>query len=236
MWRLTRILFPLWAPYSGPRRARRACEGAERGDGVPASDRAGVRGRAPVYLVSHLLVVFGAFPAAAQTRVSSLDELQRQLTRGDSVFVVTESGTSIAGRLERLGAVDVDIRVGNKVPARRVGNARIVTIPVNDIRSLERQRDSVRNGAAIGAGVGAGFVGTVFVYAFAVDRNEMDEWAPLYAKYAVVYTGLGALVGWAIDAAHSKPRLMFEQSGTTPRIALRPLLSRDRGIAVAISF
>ena len=47
MRRLARILFSLWAPHSGPRRARRACEGAERGVGVPASDRAGVWGGAP---------------------------------------------------------------------------------------------------------------------------------------------------------------------------------------------
>jgi len=50
----TRILdsFPAAArhdaePPNGLRRARRACEGAERGERAPASDRAGVWGGAP---------------------------------------------------------------------------------------------------------------------------------------------------------------------------------------------
>ncbi len=51
MRRLTRILFSFWWAHSGPRRARRACEGAARGVGVPASDRAGVWGGAPRWLV-----------------------------------------------------------------------------------------------------------------------------------------------------------------------------------------
>ncbi|MBI4477646.1 MAG: nitrous oxide reductase accessory protein NosL [Acidobacteria bacterium] len=55
--RVLRIPFLSWAPYSGPRRAQRACEEAARGVGVPASDRAGVRGRAPVWLLFGLGVV-----------------------------------------------------------------------------------------------------------------------------------------------------------------------------------
>ena len=47
-------------------------------------------------------------------------------------------------------------------------------------------------------GVGA----AMFLRAVVVDRNEMDEWAPLYLGGAAVCTGIGALVGWAIDAAN----------------------------------
>jgi hypothetical protein len=77
----------------------------------------------------------------------------------------------------------------------------------------------------------------MFVYAFAVVRNEMDEWAPLYWKVAAVYTGIGALIGWAIDAANSKPHIRFEPpSQGRVKVRVQPVYSRRRGLAVAVSF
>ena len=55
-----------------------------------------------------------------------------------------------------------------------------VTVPVGTIRSLERPRDSSRNGVLIGAGVGAGVSLGMFIHAAAVDYNEIDEWGPMY--------------------------------------------------------
>lgn len=77
----------------------------------------------------------------------------------------------------------------------------------------------------------------MFVYAFVVDRNEMDEWAPLYVRAAAVYTGIGALIGWAIDAANSKPHIRFDAScGGRAKVSVQPVSSRGRGIALAVSF
>jgi hypothetical protein len=43
-----RLIAPDWpVDRDHPGRAQRACEGTERGAGAPASDRPGVRGRAP---------------------------------------------------------------------------------------------------------------------------------------------------------------------------------------------
>jgi hypothetical protein len=77
----------------------------------------------------------------------------------------------------------------------------------------------------------------MFTYAFLIDRNEMDEWAPLYVGAAVVYTGIGALIGWAIDAASSKPHIMFEPSSQRKtKVSVQPVYLRGRGIALAVSF
>jgi hypothetical protein len=64
MRRLTRILFSFWWPHSGPRRARRACEGVARGFGVPASDRAGVWGGALHWMVVAVAI---SAPLSAQS-------------------------------------------------------------------------------------------------------------------------------------------------------------------------
>ena len=183
-----------------------------------------------------LIDAISVSPSAAQTRVTSPEGLRRTLSAGDFITIAPAGGQPVAGRLMRLGDTDLDIRVVNKHQPREPGQQH-VTIALTDIESLERRRDSARNGAAIGAGIGAGFSAALFAYAFGVDRNEMDEWAPLYARAAAVTTGIGALVGWIIDAANSKPYIRFERSsGGRPNVSVQPLYVRGRGIAVAVSF
>jgi HAMP domain-containing protein len=186
--------------------------------------------------ISMLIGALGASPCIAQTRVTSLEELRRELAAGDFITIVPAVGQPIAGRLMRLGDADLDVRpVDRRTPRDRV--SRNLTISLNGIQSLERPRDSARNGPAIGAGIGAGFGGAMFVYAFVIDRNEMDEWAPLYLRAAAIYTGIGALIGWTIDAAKSKPHIRFEpSSGGKPKVSVHPSYSRSRGFALAVSF
>ena len=186
-------------------------------------------------VISTVIVAIGASPCIAQTRVTSLEELRRELAAGDFITIVPGVGQPVAGRLMRLGNVDLDVRLVNKRTPQERG-PRDVTIPLNAIRSLERPRESARNGAAIGAGIGAGFGGAMFVRAIVVDRNEMDEWATPYVGAAAVCTGIGALIGWAMDAANSKPHIRFDSSseGRT-KVSLQPVLSRGGGIALAVS-
>ena len=177
----------------------------------------------------------GASPCIAQTRVTSIEELRRELATGDFITVVPVVGQPVAGQLMRLGPADLDIRPVDK-PASNERGPRDVTVALNGLQSLERPRDSVRNGAALGAGIGAGFAGAMFVHAMVVDRNEIDEWAALYVGPTAICTGIGALLGWAIDAAHSKPHIRFDASseGRT-KVGVQPVYSRGRGIGLAVS-
>jgi hypothetical protein len=189
-----------------------------------------------VLAISTLIGAISARPCIAQARVTSLEELRGTLTAGDLITIVPADGQPVAGRLMRLGEADVDLRVVNKHTPRERG-PRIVTMPLKAIQSLERRRDSVRNGAAIGAGIGAGFGGAMFTYAFVIDRNEMDDWAPLYVGAGAVYTGIGALIGWAIDAARSKPHITFQPSSQrNTKVSVQPVHLQGRGIALAVSF
>jgi HAMP domain-containing protein len=189
-------------------------------------------------VISTLIVAFGAIgasPCIAQTHVTSLEELRRELAAGDFITIVPAVGEPVAGRLMRLGDVDLDVRVANKLSPQQRG-PRDVTVPLDAIQSLERPRDSPRNGAAIGAGIGAAYGGAMFVRAIVIDRNEMDEWATLYVGAAAVCTGIGALIGWAIDAANSKPHIRFDaSSGGSTNVSVRPVYSRGHGIALAVS-
>lgn len=193
-----------------------------------------------VALVTSILIVgFGAVsasPSSAQTRVTSLEELRRELATGDVITVVPSGGQPVKGRLVRLGRDDLDVRPvkGSASPERGLKD---VTIALDAIQSLRRPRDSARNGAMIGAGIGAGFTGAMFIQAMVVDRNEAEEWAPLFLGFGGVTTGIGALIGWAVDAAHSKPDIRFDASPMRQtKVSVHPVFSRGRGIGLAVSF
>src|SRR6187455_301319 len=156
------------------------------------------------------VIVFGAIgaaPCVAQTRLTSLDELRRELAEGDVVTVIPVAGQAVKGRLVRLGPDELGIRPVKGPPDRRL---RDVTIRFDAVQSLRRPRDSARDGAAIGAGVGAAFAGALM--------------------------GLGALIGWAVDAAHSKRDIRFEaKPSARPGVSVRPVFSRGRGLGLAVS-
>ena len=181
------------------------------------------------------LCVTGASPALAQVRVVTLEELRRELRPGEFISVVQTTGDAVRGRLVRFGDTALDIRSETR---QGTGKQRLdVTVPVSSIRSLERPRDASRNGVLIGAGVGAGVSVGMFMYAAAVDENEIDEWGPIYLAMGAACTGAGALVGWAIDSAHSKPHVRFNAPSLKTRtIRVAPLLARRKGMALILSF
>ena len=190
-----------------------------------------------ILVLSISAIAFGlmdASPVLAQTRVSSLEELRRVLDPGDMLVVVPSVGEPVAGRLTRLGDAHLDLRLVDTRISQGVG-ARDVSIALDAIRSIERRRDPVRNGATIGAGIGAAFGGAMFLYGAIIDRNELEEWAPLYLGVTAACTAISALIGWAIDAANSKPHIKFESftNGRTT-IAVQPVYSRGRGIALGV--
>lgn len=185
----------------------------------------------------YAIAMFAVLPPAlalAQPRALTLDEVRRELKPGDQMSLVLATDAPVKGRLLRIGDTDLDLRTDRRQPS---GERLKLAIPLASIRSLERPRDSVRNGTLIGAGVGAGVGVTMFVAAAAVDYNEIDEWAPAYLVGGVVTTAAGALIGWAVDAARSSPHVRYDVAPAAgPRIRVVPLFSRGRGIALVMSF
>ena len=124
------------------------------------------------------LCMIGTSPALAQVQVATLEELRLELSPGDFISLVQTTGDSVRGRLVRFADTALDIRTETR---QVTGKQHLdVTVPLGTIRSLERPRDSSRNGVLIGAGVGAGVSLGTFIYAAAVDYNEIDEWGPIY--------------------------------------------------------
>jgi hypothetical protein len=188
---------------------------------------------APTLIVG--LFVIGTAPALAQVRTVTLEELRRELSPGDSISLVQTTGEPVSGRLVRVEDTALEIRTEIR---QATGKQRLdVRVPLSTIRSLERPRDSSRNGVRNGAGIGAGVTLGMFIHAAAVDFNEIDEWAPTYLAMGALTTGVGALVGWAIDAARSKPHVRFNAPAPgAMSIRVAPLVARRKGVALAVSF
>ena len=169
--------------------------------------------------------------------VTTLDDLRQELSPGDFISIVQTTGDPVAGRLRRFGDTDLDLQAETRGAPPDQGRPLDLNIPLSAIQSLERPRDASRNGALIGAGIGGGVSLATFVYAAAVDSNEIDEWSPIYLALGGVFTGPGALAGWAIDRAHSKPHLRFDApSSGTVAIRTAPWFSRGPGMTMAVSF
>ena len=173
----------------------------------------------------------------AQTRVSTLEELRNILSPGDDISIIDKDGQRVRGRLLWFGDADIAIRT-EAVVTERESRPRDITLPSSAIQSLERRPDSTSNGTFIGAGVGAGFALTAFAVAAAKDRNEIDEYAMGYLAFGTVTTGIGALVGWAIDRVHSKPHVRFYAlTEGKLRISAAPSFSHgSKGLVFVLSF
>jgi HAMP domain-containing protein len=171
--------------------------------------------------------------AVAQTPMTSLEQVREQLAAGDFIRIVPTAGPVLSGHLIRVGEATLDLRLKDqKLPGER---QREVLIRLTEIRSIERPRDSTRNGTILGAAVGASIGAAMFVNALIVDRNEVDEWMPLYAGLTAVSTVVGGLIGWTIDTARSKPHVRFDATlGKQTRLAVRPVVSRDRVVIVVM--
>jgi hypothetical protein len=139
--------------------------------------------------------------------------------------------------VRRLGDTDLDIQAENRRTPGQQRRVLDINIPYSAIQSLERPVDSSRDGAIIGACTSVCPVLVMFVWAVAVDLNEIDEWFPYYLQAGCICSGIGALAGWAIDFAHSKPYIRFDApyKGTV-MIRAVPLVSRGPGMALVVSF
>ena len=191
----------------------------------------------PAQTMVGLVALIGLNPisaatAAAQSPVSTLEELRRELTPGDVVTVVDNAGEEVAGRLVRFGDRDLELVVQPRTNRAKSRQPLTIAIPLANLRSLDRPRDPSKDGALTGMAIGGGAVLALSLYALAVDRNEADEWGPTYLGVGGVFAGIGAITGWAIDRAHSKRHIRFSAVLNGARRSRGPINSRTTAIAV----
>jgi hypothetical protein len=163
-----------------------------------------------------------------------MEDMRARVSVGDRVVAVKTNGESVAGRLQRFGEGDLEIRIERNV-TERVRRDENITLPHGAIQSFERKRDSSK-GTLIGMAVGGGIAVTLFAAALAKDANEADEWGPGYVLFGALITGGGAWIGHSMD--NSKPHLRYERSAVANlKFGAAPIYSRDRrGLRLVFTF
>jgi hypothetical protein len=177
-----------------------------------------------VLAVVSLLLAFAL--AAAQEPVRDFAQLNTRLRPGDTIWVTDAQGREVKGRIAAIGADALTLDAGGS-KTFSAGDVRLV---------MERQHDSLANGALIGLGVGG--LGTGLACLASADGADR-EWCFLAA---IVYGGIGAAIGLGIDVMIPGKKLVaYRAPGSTgssqARLSVAPFVTpRAKGLAVAFSF
>jgi hypothetical protein len=114
------------------------------------------------------------------------------LSPGAKVRVLRMDSTETSGRVETISTAGIGISSKSGVVSVRRSDVRLVTVP----RPVSRRGRHVALAAMIGAGAGAGILGT----AVAIDNRALSNDGRLLAGHALLGALGGALIGAAIGA------------------------------------
>src|SRR3990172_2240745 len=163
--------------------------------------------------------------ASAQEPVGSFDGLAGRIQVGQRIWVTDSAGREVPGTLDRLS--------DNELVLKAKG---LETYAASDVRRVRtRDRDSLKNGALIGLGIGGGMGAAWCIGAIAADSGEIDARVECGEGFTV-FPGLGALIGLAVDAViPGKMRVIYQaspsQAAPRARLMVAPLVSsRVKGL------
>lgn len=182
-----------------------------------------------------LLVVAGflatAAAASAQEPAATFDALAGRIQIGQRIWVTDTTGREVRGTLERLWSDGLVLKASG-----------LETFAAPDIRRVRaRARDSLKNGTLIGLGIGGGMGTAWCIGAIADDSGDVDARVEC-AEGFIVFPGLGALIGLAVDAViPGKVRAVYQaplsQEASPARLMVVPLFSsRVKGLAASFAF
>ena len=170
-----------------------------------------------------LAIAVGVPTIGAQEVAHSLDQLRPLVRVGDEVIVTDVQGRETQGSIAEISSSFVGMIVDG---AR-------TDFSETDLDTVAR-RDSRWNGTLWGLAVGAA-LGISFEKGFA-DEYGRDDIG--YGSVAVPFAGLGAGIGFAVDAMTKGRRIIYSRAGRSTRNATVALVwnSRRQGILVTLPF
>jgi hypothetical protein len=161
--------------------------------------------------------------ARAQTVARSFEDLRSLVAAGDKVVVSDTAGHRVKGTVAAADENTLSVTTGEGI--RTFTRSEVTTV---------RMSDGLRNGALIGAGVGAGTAVAILGIIAADDGYVLDS-AKVFAP--LMLSSAGALMGMLIDRAHEGGRVLYASPGQKTTVGVSPILGgRRRGVQVTIGF
>ena len=171
-------------------------------------------------------------PVGAETVARSLEELGRRLKPGQKVHVLERSGRLTEGVITELTESSLTLFAGENR-----------TLGADDVLSVDREGDSVRNGVLIGAASGAvaGVVVLLSSRSLSQEQKMADDCPECSSPSIVAIAAAeGAALGWLIDALRKGRTHLYEAPLSRPKhvsAGVAPIVGNGRrGLAVAVGF
>jgi hypothetical protein len=162
--------------------------------------------------------------ADAQQLAGSFEQLRVLVKPGEKIRVIDRAGQEVRGTVAELSSSSLALVVAGE---RR----QFVESDIDAIRA--RRADPLANGTKWGLAVGGGF-GLLVGISFAAEVGDSGAVIPVFA---LIYGGLGAGVGAGIDALISGDHIIFARSGSSAKVAVRPILTPGRaGVRASVTF
>jgi hypothetical protein len=186
-------------------------------------------GRARTMLLVAQMLLTTAAVASGQEPESSFDALTGRLRIGQSIWVTDSTGHEVHGRLERLTSDGLVFKTTG-----------LITLAAADVRLVRaRDRDSIKNGALIGLGIGASLGTAWCIGAIADDSGDIDAGVEC-AEGFTTFPALGALLGLTVDALiPGTMRVVYRAIPAHSRatVTVAPwMFARAKGLRVVIAF
>ena len=163
-----------------------------------------------------------AAQAPSETPTAAFHELPLLLSLGDRMTVTDDTGRELQGELIDLSPSALSVLVDDTR----------YDLQETDIAAVRQRRpDSLKDGALWGFMAGAAIISGLML-------SSGCSFHPTGVLAAIgVYGGLGAGIGAGVDSAHVGSRVVYDTRGSSRRVSVAPLISRDRkGVAVSLGF
>jgi hypothetical protein len=173
------------------------------------------------------LLSVGVSIAEGQAVASSFEQLRSRLTVGDKVTVTDVTGRERQGTIAELSSSSLVLVVG-KTRTELFGS---------DVETVS-QRDSRWNGTLWGLGAG-GLLGALLDRSLVEEYGREDISSGASVSFIATVAGIGAGIGFAIDAMIHGRRVIYSRAGTSMRrnATVLPMWApRRKGIFVSLGF
>ena len=176
--------------------------------------------------ITAALIALTAGSASAQPPARTFDQLSVLAVPGETLEITSVTGDHLRGSLAELSPTSLTV----------VAGGRNHQFQMNDVAAITARRpDALDNGARWGFLVGAG-LGVLGALATTNEFNSHGSQVGFGVLIGVIYGGLGAGVGVAIDAMVKSQQTIFSNRGSR-RITLAPTVSsHTRTLALSWRF
>ncbi len=168
------------------------------------------------------LVAATVTASLTEAQTASFDRLALQLNQGDRITVTDSDGQELQGRIVDLSSSTLSLQTDGLRRDLNRGDVSVIQ---------RRERDSLKDGAAIGFASGAAIVVGLFANHGALHH------AGFVFFYSSLFGAAGAGIGAGLDALHQPSQVVYRTAPSNRRLAVSPVLSREHhGLSVTFGF